>query len=206
MPRGWRHNVPIAKAHGFTLTEVVVATVIVALLSALLFPVFAKAKDRANEAHCVSNFRQIHLALSAYRTAWEGIDAPAPSDQMGFPPRIYEAVVKDPENIKEYTGGVFLCRGRGYKSDAPAGYWQGWAPGRGSPLWSQGNEDDWIRHVTVMGQGSIVQFDPSHQLFRPVTPLSTQRALGLRMDGSVRWRLRRGKFKERTWWEDPPVR
>lgn len=191
-----------ARARGFTLTEVVVATAIVALLSALLFPVFAKAKDRANEAHCVSNFRQIGLALSAYRTAWEGIDAPAPSDQMGFPPRIYEAIVKDPDNRQEYESGVLHCRGRGFKSDVPAGYGQGWAPGRGSPLWSQKMEDDWVRHVTALGQGAIVLYDPSHQTHPPVTPLSIQRALGLDMGGAVRWKIKRGSLFRRPWWEN----
>jgi len=189
----------MARRKAFTLTEIVVATAIVALLSALLFPVFAKAKDRANEAHCVSNFRQIGLALSAYRTAWEG--APAPSDQMGFPPTIFHAVLTDLTDRKAYTTGILQCRGKGYNSGSPPAYGEGWGQIRGTPLWSQADEDDWIRHVTILDQRAIVFFDPSHQIQAP-SRLSIQRVLGLDLSGSVKWRLRRGPYEKRTWWED----
>ncbi|MGE0001600.1 MAG: type II secretion system protein [Fimbriimonadaceae bacterium] len=190
----------MGRRRAFTLTEVIVATVIVGLLSALLFPVFAKVKDRANEAHCVSNFRQIHLALSAYRTAWDGIDSPAPGEQMGFPPTIFHAVLTDLEVRKAYTSGILKCRGKGYTSAHPPAYGEGWGQIKGTPLWSQEDEDDWIRHVTVMGQGAIVYIDPSHQLYPP-SRLSIQRALGLDLAGSAKWRQKRGPYHKRTWWE-----
>lgn len=191
----------MARRRAFTLTEVVVATVIVGLLSALLFPVFAKAKDRANEAHCVSNFRQIHLALSAYRTAWDGTDSPAPGEQMGFPPTIFHAVLTDLEDHAAYTSGILKCRGKGYDSGHPPGYGEGWGQIKGTFFWSQEDEDDWIRHVTVMGQGAIVQFDLSHQLYPP-SRFSIHRVLGLDLGGSVKWRQKRGPSFKRTWWED----
>jgi len=185
------------------LTEVVVATAIVALLSALLFPVFAKAKDRANEAHCLVKFRQIHLALSGYRSTWDGTDAPAPSDQMGFP-MFFSMTMFDLYDPRSVDIDLLKCSGRGFslERDREPSHIQAWAPPRGTPLWKQVHEDDWIRHVSRMGSASIVFYDPNYQLRLPITSLSNQRALGLRLDGSAKWRVRRGSFFERSWWED----
>ena len=51
---------------GFTLIELLVVVVIILILAAILFPVFAKARDRARLAVCVSNARQIATALRQY--------------------------------------------------------------------------------------------------------------------------------------------
>jgi len=191
------------RARGFTLTEVVVSVAIVATLAALLFPVFAKAKEKAIETECVSNFRQIHLALSAYRSMWDGTDSPAPSDQMGFP-MFLSLCFYDLYDPRWVDNPVEKCRGRGYALDMGPGpgYVQAWAPPKGWSLWRKQAEEDWIRHVTKMGPGSIVVYDPNHQLQLPISNLSVQRALGLRLDGSAKWRVRRGSFFARSWWED----
>ncbi len=51
---------------GFTLIEVLVVVAIIAILAAILFPVFAKARERARSAACLSNLRQLMMALSMY--------------------------------------------------------------------------------------------------------------------------------------------
>src|SRR4051794_22434532 len=51
---------------GFTLVELLVVCVIVALLAALLFPVFAQARGMARRAQCQSNLRQIGQAVLMY--------------------------------------------------------------------------------------------------------------------------------------------
>lgn len=53
---------------GFMLIELLVVVAIICLLSAVLFPVFARAKDAARRTSCVSNSRQLGLALSSYLT------------------------------------------------------------------------------------------------------------------------------------------
>lgn len=51
---------------GFTLIELLVVVGIIALLAAILFPVFLAARGRAKATTCASNLRQLHLALSLY--------------------------------------------------------------------------------------------------------------------------------------------
>jgi len=51
---------------GFTLIELLVAIAIIGILAALLFPVFASARDKARQIACISNARQIGIALQEY--------------------------------------------------------------------------------------------------------------------------------------------
>jgi len=51
---------------GFTLIELLVVVAIIALLAALLFPVFAQAREKGRQASCLSNVRQIGLATLMY--------------------------------------------------------------------------------------------------------------------------------------------
>lgn len=59
------------KQRAFTLIELLVVITVLALLSALLFPVFARARERARAAQCRSNLRQIGGALSQYTQDWD---------------------------------------------------------------------------------------------------------------------------------------
>jgi prepilin-type N-terminal cleavage/methylation domain-containing protein/prepilin-type processing-associated H-X9-DG protein len=59
-----RHNT--SSHRGFTLVELLVVIGIIALLVAILLPVLSKAKDAANRAACLSNLRQIGIAMLMY--------------------------------------------------------------------------------------------------------------------------------------------
>lgn len=54
------------KRFGFTLIELLVVIAVVAIIAAILFPVFAKAREKARQTSCASNIRQLGLAVQQY--------------------------------------------------------------------------------------------------------------------------------------------
>jgi len=56
---------------GFTLIELLVVIAIIAILAAILFPVFAKAREKAEETQCVANVSQIVKAILMYASNWD---------------------------------------------------------------------------------------------------------------------------------------
>lgn len=54
------------RANAFTLIELLVVIAIIAILAAILFPVFASAREKARQTACLSNTKQIGTAVSMY--------------------------------------------------------------------------------------------------------------------------------------------
>ena len=75
------HHTRLAK-DGFTLIELLVVIAIIAILAAILFPVFAKARERAKLSTCASNLKQVGMALNMYSQDYDGVIA---TTVMGIP-------------------------------------------------------------------------------------------------------------------------
>jgi prepilin-type N-terminal cleavage/methylation domain-containing protein/prepilin-type processing-associated H-X9-DG protein len=60
-----------ARVLGFTLIELLVVIAIIAILAAILFPVFASSRGRAVQAKCISQQKQLGTALSQYASDWD---------------------------------------------------------------------------------------------------------------------------------------
>lgn len=56
----------------FTLIELLVVIAIIAILAAILFPVFAQAREKARQTACISNLKQIVTGLRMYMDDYEG--------------------------------------------------------------------------------------------------------------------------------------
>jgi prepilin-type N-terminal cleavage/methylation domain-containing protein/prepilin-type processing-associated H-X9-DG protein len=61
----WRSDASV-RGTGFTLIELLVVIAIIAILAAILFPVFARVREKARQSSCGSNLRQIQLAIAQY--------------------------------------------------------------------------------------------------------------------------------------------
>jgi prepilin-type N-terminal cleavage/methylation domain-containing protein/prepilin-type processing-associated H-X9-DG protein len=60
-----------AQHRGFTLIELLVVIAIIAILAAILFPVFAQAREKARQTQCINNLRQTGTALLMYASDYD---------------------------------------------------------------------------------------------------------------------------------------
>jgi prepilin-type N-terminal cleavage/methylation domain-containing protein/prepilin-type processing-associated H-X9-DG protein len=59
---------------GFTLIELLVVIAIIAILAAILLPVFGQAREKARQSACLSNLHQLGAAVSLYRQDWDDFE------------------------------------------------------------------------------------------------------------------------------------
>src|SRR5580704_7489517 len=88
---------------GFTLIELLVVIAIIAILAAILFPVFAQAREKARQTSCISNLKQIGLATLQYVQDYDETypDGWAPDGFSG----LYNGITMWRNTLKPYWGG-----------------------------------------------------------------------------------------------------
>lgn len=93
----------------FTLIELLVVIAIIAILAAILFPVFAQARAKARQTACLSNMKQIGTAVMMYVQDYDEVYPP--SQVPLSPPAPANSVMSWPTLIFPYvkSEGVFVC-------------------------------------------------------------------------------------------------
>lgn len=96
MSKQQRNAVRVSRS-GFTLIELLVVIAIIAILAAILFPVFARARENARRSSCVSNMKQLGLGVSMYAQDNDGrypmaSNADVPSSGRRWPDYIFPYV------------------------------------------------------------------------------------------------------------------
>ncbi|MFW5866878.1 MAG: prepilin-type N-terminal cleavage/methylation domain-containing protein [Armatimonadota bacterium] len=108
------------RSRGFTLIELLVVIAIIAILAAILFPVFARAREKARSTSCLSNVKQISLGALMYINDY---DETMPMSRYAVPGmysgQMYVATVIHPyigqSNISGWAGsnyGIWQCPSR----------------------------------------------------------------------------------------------
>lgn len=90
------------RRRGFTLIELLVVIAIIAILAAILFPVFARARENARKANCQSNLKQLGTAIMMYTQDY---------DETYTPAYVINPTVVWPQLLTPYikNTGVFRC-------------------------------------------------------------------------------------------------
>ena len=128
------------RRQGFTLIELLVVIAIIAILAAILFPVFQKVRENARRATCESNLKQIGLAYTQYNQDYDELTPtvskatqPGGIDGSGFTPDYFTILQPYIKSVN-----VFLCPDRSdtmpTRPDAPPRF-------PGGPNWVKKGED-----------------------------------------------------------------
>jgi len=102
----------------FTLIELLVVIAIIAILAAILFPVFAQAREKARQTSCVSNFKQGSLAILMYVQDYDETMVPAEYGCCSYNPDTGDRLW--PQLVNPYTKNIQInkCLSDGFNTNA----------------------------------------------------------------------------------------
>jgi prepilin-type N-terminal cleavage/methylation domain-containing protein/prepilin-type processing-associated H-X9-DG protein len=133
----------MSRRDGFTLIELLVVIAIIAILAAILFPVFAQAREKARSVQCLSNLKQVGLATRMYSQDYDEVLVPTYIWMDGSPPQLRYF----PDLLQPYVknSGVFTCPNWSATTPVNATYRSLLPPGEGAGKqvlrWSYGGNN-----------------------------------------------------------------
>jgi len=123
---------------GFTLIELLVVIAIIAILAAILFPVFARAREKAQQTSCLSNVKQLSLAVLMYVQDQDGrlpvVFWKEPDGTKHYWVEVCDPYIKNPQikkcpNWPEYTFSYAFNANFGYvQADGSGSLSRAWFP------------------------------------------------------------------------------
>ena len=116
---------PLTKCKAFTLIELLVVIAIIALLAAILFPVFARARENARRSSCQSNLKQIGLGLFQYAQDFDERLPPywGPSWSIRIDPYIKSDQIFNCPSSKKLLPSACCGQPLGYGLNFETAYW-----------------------------------------------------------------------------------
>jgi len=122
MKRNMKGTGIMTKRSGFTLIELLVVIAIIAILAAILFPVFARAKEMARRSKCTNNIRQLAIAVTAYGDSWSGCLPPMGDFREPGNTAAYSAGYTDYASLKESLK-PFIRSANTWQCPSDNGWW-----------------------------------------------------------------------------------
>jgi|GEM_PF-1200420 len=192
------------KVRGFTLLEIVMVMSILALLAALLYPVFQQGKKQAYKTSCQTNLHQAWLAIALYQQNNDGDAIYGTDYEMGLPPRFYGTTISNTTdddiasllNIKSLHCHFYPSRfsTSGKYFDYNFMYQDPWQQANG--------QNNWEAYSRKFQANSILLTDENHNdanipLFSPNFP---KLGFGVNVGGELITKNKPGDMDILTWW------